>query len=80
MTSNENFVNIKVIELIEIYNFYFGHLFLQLNLDNSNFQFQKMITSNKSLRHQMIQTEKVMYIKVVVLINIYDFYFGHSFI
>ena len=28
MTSNENFVNIKVVELIKMYNLYFGHLFI----------------------------------------------------
>ena len=26
MISNENLINIKVVEVIKIYNFYFGHL------------------------------------------------------
>jgi len=34
-------MNIKVIELINIYNFYFGHLVIRLNLNLSNFEILK---------------------------------------
>ena len=40
----------------------------------------KMTTSNNILKHQMILAEKVMNIKVVELIKIYNFYFDHFFI
>jgi hypothetical protein len=39
-------MNIKVIELIKIYNFYFGHLIMRLCLNDSNFEFNKIATSN----------------------------------
>ena len=77
MLSTEEVIKIKVVELIKIYNFCFGHLFMSLNLNNSNFECQEMTASNKNLTHQMIVTEKVMNIKVVELIKIYNFYFGH---
>jgi hypothetical protein len=51
-------MKIKVIELIMIYNFCFGHLFMSLNLNNSNFEFQEMKASDKNLTYQMIATEK----------------------
>jgi hypothetical protein len=47
MISNEKVINTKVIELIEIYNYYFGHLRIQLYLNNLNFEFQKMTTRCK---------------------------------
>ena len=50
MISNEKVVNYKVLELIEIYNFYFGHFSIELCLNNSKFKFQKMTTSNKILK------------------------------
>jgi len=34
MTSAEKVINIKVVELIKIYNFYFGHLFIRQNDSN----------------------------------------------
>jgi hypothetical protein len=74
------FMKMKVVELIKIYNFCFGHLFMSLNLNNSNFEFQEMIASNKNLTNRMIAIEKVMNIKLEVLIELYNFYFGHSFI
>ena len=80
MISNEKVMNIKVVQLIKIYNFYFGHLSMWLCLNNSKFEFQETINSNNILKHQMIWTEKAMKIKVVVLIKIYNFYFGHFFI
>jgi len=80
MISNEKVMNIKVVQLIKIYNFYFGHLSMWLCLNNSKFEFQETINSNNILKHQMIWTEKAMKIKVVVLIEIYNFYFGHIFI
>jgi hypothetical protein len=46
MNSNEKVDNIKVVEIIEIYNFYFGHFSARFFLDNSNFEFQNMTTSN----------------------------------
>ena len=39
-----------------------------------------MTTSNSILKHQMISAEEVMNIKVVELIKIYNFHFGHFFI
>jgi hypothetical protein len=39
-----------------------------------------MTTSNSILKHQMISAKEVMNIKVVELIMIYNFYFGHFFI
>ena len=80
MLSTRKVININVVVLIKIYNFYFGHIFMSLNLNNSNFEFQQMTTSNKILTHQMLSTKKVINIKVVALIEIYNFYFGHSFI
>jgi hypothetical protein len=79
MISTGKVMKIKVVELIKMYNFCFGHLFMSLNLNNSNFEFQEMIASNKNLTHQMIITKKVMNIKVIELIKIYNFYFGHPF-
>jgi hypothetical protein len=46
MTSNEKVINHKFIKLIKIYNFYFGHYSIGLCLNSSNFEFQKMTTSN----------------------------------
>jgi hypothetical protein len=34
MISDEKVMNIKVVELIKIYTFYFGHLFIQWNDSN----------------------------------------------
>ena len=80
MIWTQKVMNIRVVELIKLYNFYFGHLFMWLNLNNWNFEFQQMTTSNKFLSYLTIWTQKVMNIKVVVPIEIYNFYFGHSFI
>jgi len=38
-----------------------------------------MTTLNQNLKLQMISAKKVMKIKVVELIKIYNFYFGHLF-
>jgi hypothetical protein len=80
MISNKKLVNYKILEIIKIYNFRFGHLFTWLGLDNSNFEFQKITTSNKILKHQMISAEKVINNKAVELIKMYNFYFDHFFI
>jgi hypothetical protein len=58
MILNQKVMNIKVVQLIKIYNFYFDHLSMWLFLDNSKFEFQEMITSNNILEHQMIRIEK----------------------
>jgi len=50
-----------------------------LCLYNSKFQFQKMESSNKIFKQQMMSNEKVMNIKVVDLNKIYNFYFGKLF-
>jgi len=50
MISNVKGVNEKVVELIKIYNFYFGHLSFQLCLNNSIFEYQNT-TSNNILTH-----------------------------
>ena len=47
---------------------------------NSRFEFSKIAPSNNILKQKMISDEKVMNIKVVRLIKIYNFYFGHFFI
>ena len=39
-----------------------------------------MANSNNILKHQLISSEKVMNMKVVELIKIYNFYFGYFFI
>ena len=49
-------------------------------LSNLNFEFQKNATSDNILVPQMISAKKLMNIKVVELIKIYNFYFGHLFI
>ena len=46
MISNENVINNKVVEIIKIYNIYFGHFFIRLCLNNSKFEFQNMRASN----------------------------------
>ena len=66
MILNENVVNYKVLEIIEIYNFHFGHLFMWLGLNNSNFEFKKIRTSNKILKQQMISAAKVIDNKVTL--------------
>ena len=80
MISNENIFNYKVLQIIKICNFHFGHLFMWLCLNNLQFEFQKMITSNNILKEQMISADKAMNIKVVALIKIYNFYFSHLLI
>ena len=47
---------------------------------NSKFELKKITTLNQILKLQMISAKKVMKIKVVELIKIYNFYFGHLFI
>ena len=42
MISNRKVVNNKVVELIEIYNFGFGHFFILVGLGNSKFECQNM--------------------------------------
>jgi hypothetical protein len=73
MISNEKVVNNKVVEIIEIYNFYFGYLSTRLCLNNQKLGFQNMIISNKILKQQMITTKKVITNKVVQLIKVYKF-------
>jgi hypothetical protein len=51
-----------------------------LSFENSNFKFQKITTLNQILKYQMISDENVMNTKVVELIKIYNFYFGHLFV
>jgi hypothetical protein len=51
MISAVKVMNIKVVEYITIYNFYFGYLFIWQNLNSSNFEFQKMIASNLIFNH-----------------------------
>ena len=58
MISDEKVMNMKVVELIKIYNFYFGHIFMWLCLNNSKFEFQEMENSNNILKHQMISSKK----------------------
>ena len=58
MISNENVINNKVVEIIKIYNFYFGHFFIRLCLNNSKFEFQNMRASNIFLGQLMISNEK----------------------
>jgi hypothetical protein len=56
MISNEKVINIKVVQLIKIYYFYFGHHSIWLCLNNSKFEFQEMTTSNNILKHEMISS------------------------
>ena len=44
MISNKKVINNKVVELIEIYNFYFGHVSIRLYFNNSKFELQDMRT------------------------------------
>ena len=73
-------MNTKVVQLMNIYNFYFSHLVIWQNLNLSNLKFWKTTSSNQNLRPKMISTKKVMNTKVVQLINIYNFYFSHLII
>jgi len=41
MMSDEKVMNIKVVDLNKIYNFYFRKLFMSLYLDHSNFEYKK---------------------------------------
>ena len=52
MISNKKVINnkvVKVVEVIEIYNFYFGHVSIRLYFNNSKFEFQNMTTLNRIL-------------------------------
>ena len=64
MISNENLINTKVVQLINIYNFYFGQLVIWQNLNLSNLKFEKMTSSNQNLDPQINSTKKVMNTKV----------------
>ena len=57
-------MNTKVVQLIKIYHFYFGHLIIWLNLNLSNFEIWKKTSWNHNLDPQIISTEKVMNTKV----------------
>ena len=46
MNLNEKVITSKVIEIIEIYDFYFDHFPIRLCLKNLNFKFQKTRTLN----------------------------------
>jgi hypothetical protein len=50
MISNEKVVNNKVVKIIEIYNFNFGHFSIRLCLNYLKFKFQNMITSKNTLK------------------------------
>jgi hypothetical protein len=50
MSSNGKIIKNKVVELIDNYKFYFDYFSIGLCLKNSNFEFQKMITSKKILK------------------------------
>ena len=41
MISNENLINIKVEQLIEIYNFYFGYLVILTKFEHFKFEILK---------------------------------------
>jgi hypothetical protein len=41
MTSNENVTKTKVVEIIKMYQLYFGHFSIRLCLNNPNFEFKK---------------------------------------
>ena len=47
MISAEKVMKVKVIELIKIYNFYFGHFSVGLCLNNSNFELLKQTHMEK---------------------------------
>jgi hypothetical protein len=47
MILNEKDVNNKGVELIETYNFGFGHFFIRIRLGNFKFEFQNLINSNR---------------------------------
>jgi hypothetical protein len=44
MISNKNLINVKVVEVMKIYNFYFGHLII---LQNLNLSILKFLKNNK---------------------------------
>ena len=64
MISDVKVMNTKVVQLIKIYNFYFGYLVIWLNLNLSNFEIWKKTSWNHNLDPQIISTEKVMNTKV----------------
>ena len=49
MASNEKVVNNKIVDIIEIYKFCFRHFSMGVCLNNLNFEFQNLITSNINL-------------------------------
>jgi hypothetical protein len=54
MISNEKVLNHKFLELIYIYNFYFGGFFVQIYLNNSKFEYENMTSSHSPhLRNKM---------------------------
>ena len=77
MISNKNIINNKVVEIIKIYNFYFGHFFIRLCLNNSKFEFQNIRASNIFLGQLMISNEKVVNNKVVQPNVIYNSCIGN---
>ena len=50
-----------------------------LCLKNQNLNFKNIETWNNILKEHMVSNEKAMNIKVVELINLYNFCFGHIF-
>jgi hypothetical protein len=44
MILNKNLINVKVVEVMKIYNFYFGHLII---LQNLNLSILKFLKNNK---------------------------------
>ena len=77
MISNEKVVNYKVLELIEIYNFYFGHFSIELCLNNSNFKFQKNDNFKQDFEIANDSSWKSHHQQSCKLIKVYNFYFGH---
>ena len=80
MIMNVKVINYKFLELTEIYNFCFDCFLIRICLNHSKFEFQNIRTSNKILKQQMISNGKVVNKKVVEIIEIYKFCFGHFFI
>ena len=65
MISNGKVTKTKVVELIEVQNFYFGYFSIRLYLNNLKFEIQSLKSSNRILDQRTTSTEKVVDNKVV---------------
>ena len=73
MISAKKIMNIKVVELIKIYNFYFGHFFIRQSCG-------KHCSKFTSLSYTTLSNEEMTKIKVVDLEKLHNFVVDNFFI